>query len=280
MPNADGTLTPDEQALEDQFTDPADASGKGGAGTQGGEGDPPVVPAGGKTKVKIGEAEYDESELQTLVEFQQWALEHNQEMTNFGAYLRGEADFTPKGQEPVKPKEGEGEGDPYSAIEDEALRERLRAQEQELERVRLTQSSQVTAASLQEAERAINKAYDTVRERYGLDEDQVKELANATAQSGILPGIRSAQPDPYEAAVEALDVTYWRDPKYRDKAVESEIVRLSAHQQRTTLAGAVGGSGGSVSRDVPSDEEVAKMSQSEKLTQMAREIEASMRGTA
>lgn len=267
MPNADGTLTA-EEALEAEFAPDPPA-------TEPAPVEPPAAPTGGK--IKVGENEYDPAELQTLVEFQQWALEHNEEMNHFGAYLRGEAEFTPKGQAPAKPTTEDE--DPYASIEDEGLRERLRTQEQQLEALRTATSSVVTARSLEEADRAINRAYDTIKEKYGLDDDEVREIATSTAQSGILPGIRSSRPDPYEAAVAALDVTYWSDQKYRDKAVEKEILRLDSHQQRQALAGVVGGASGSVSREVPSDEEVAKMTPQEKASAMAAEIAASFRGT-
>lgn len=265
--------------LEGQFTQPEDAGAIGGgdpAAGGGAEGEGVVAPPSGPAKLKVGETEYDQAEIESLIEFQQWAQANQDKMQAFGQYLNGEADFTPKSTE-TKP-EGTPE-DPYAAIEDETLRERLRTQEAALESLRQTQASQVTASSLQEAERAINGAYDTIRERYGLDENEIKELATATAQSGILPGIRSTEPDPQVAATKALDATYWMDQKYRNKAVENEILRLDSHQQRQALAGAVGGSSGSVSREVPSDQEVAKMSQSEKLTAMAAEVASSMRGT-
>lgn len=277
MPNAEPVSGED---LENQFsagdggdgTSGGDPAGAGGAGAAG-----DTTPTPGPTKVKLGDDEYDEAELRALIEFQEWAQANQDKMQAFGTYLRGEADFTPKGQEPAKPKEGEPE-DPYAAIEDEGLRERLRTQEQQLESLRQTTNQQITASSLQEAERGINRAYDTIKERYGLDDEQVKELANATAQSGILPGIRATQPDPYEAALAALDTTIWRDSKWRDSVVEKEIIRIDEHQKRTALAGAVGGSPGSVSREVPSDQEVAKMSGQEKIDAMAAEVAHAMRG--
>lgn len=269
------------EALEGQFStgDGGDGSpggdpagGQGGGAGDGGDPTPPPGPA----KVKIGDADYDEAELRALIEFQEWAQANQDKMQAFSGFLRGEADFVPKGAgDPPKP---EGDPDPYAAIEDEGLRERLRTQEQQLEALRQTTNQQITASSLQEAERGINRAYDTIKERYGLDDEQVRELANATAQSGILPGIRATQPDPYEAALAALDTTIWRDPKWRDSVVEKEILRLDEHQRRQELAGAVGGSPGSVSREVPSDQEVAKMSNQEKVDAMAAEVAHAMRG--
>lgn len=266
------------EQLENEFGTPEVEGGGGNPPAGGGAGDAgdAITPPPGPAKIKVGEAEYDPAEIQSLIEFQQWAQANQDKMQAFGQYLNGEAEFVVKGQE-QKP-EGTPE-DPYAAIEDEGLRERLRSQEQALESLRQTTNAQITAASLQEAERGINRAYDTIKERYGLDDEGVRELATATAESGILPGIRATQPDPYEAALKALDATYWMDPKWRDKAVEGEIVRLSEHQRRQQLAGAVGGSSGSVSREVPSDAEVAKMTPQEKASAMASEIAASMRGT-
>lgn len=279
MPNAEPVSGED---LEGQF-----AAGDGGDGSPGGDpaggqgggaGEPgEQTPPPGPTKIKLGDGEYEEAELRALIEFQEWAQANQDKMQAFGTYLRGEADFTPKAGagDPPKP---EGEPDPYAAIEDEGLRERLRTQEQQLEALRQSQNQQITASSLQEAERGINRAYDTIKERYGLDDEQVKELANATAQSGILPGIRATQPDPYEAALAALDTTIWRDEKWRNSVVEKEILRIDEHQRRTQLAGAVGGSPGSVSREVPSDQEVAKMSPQDKVDAMAAEVAHAMRG--
>lgn len=269
--------------LEGQFSAAEGAGGDGspggdpagpgsGAGDPGGQAPPP-----GPAKVKVGEDEFDEAELRSLIEFQQWAQANQDKMQAFGTYLRGDADFVTKAGagDPPSP---EGEADPYAAIEDEGLRERLRTQEQQLEALRQTTNQQITASSLQEAERGINRAYDAIKERYGLDDDQVKELANATAQSGILPGIRATQPDPYEAALAALDTTIWRDEKWRNSVVEKEILRIDEHQKRQQLAGAVGGSPGSVSREVVSDADIKKMSPQDKIEAMAQEVAASMRG--
>ncbi len=289
MPEHSGVTVPNAEPvsgeeLEAQFGAGGDPAGAGGGAGDAGEGSPgsqegspgTPPPTPGPTKVKLGEDEYDEAELRALLEFQEWARANQDKMQAFGQFVQGEADFVPKGaSDPPKP---EGDPDPYDAIEDPDLRERLRTQEQQLEALRQSQNQQVTAASLQEAERGINRAFDTIKERYGLDDEQVQELANSTAQSGILPGIRSTQPDPYEAALLALDTTLWRDPKWRDKTLESEITRLSAHEQRQALAGAVGGSPGAGSREVPSDQEVAKMSPQEKVDAMAAEVAHAMRG--
>lgn len=278
VPNAEPVSGED---LEAQFGDGGEgATGGAPAGepTGGGAAGEGTTPPAGPARVKVGEAEYDEAELRGLIEFQEWAQANQDKMQAFSTYLRGEADFTPKSQEPVKPSTEGAPEDPYAAIEDEGLRERLRTQEQQLEALRQQSNQQITASSLQEAERGINRAYDTIKERYGLDDEQVRELANATAQSGILPGIRATQPDPYEAALAALDTTIWRDDKWRNSVVEKEILRIDEHQKRQQLAGAVGGSPGSVSREVPSDQEVAKMSGQEKIDAMAAEVAHAMRG--
>lgn len=264
MPNPDGSLTPEEE-LEAQFKPEEDPEEPGEAG--GGGETPP--------KVKIGDSEYDEAEIRSLIEFQEWASSHQTEMGNFSAYLRGEAEFKLREQE----QQEQGD-DPFAGIEDPKLKELLKSQHDEIEQLRDVTTRQVTAASLDEANRAVNVAYDHIKDQYGLDEDEIKALATATAASGILPGIRANEPDASKAAIRALETTYWATPEFRTKAIQTEIQRQNEHERRKGLAGSLGGTGGSLSRELPSDEEVAKMSNSERLTAMAREIEASLRGTA
>lgn len=275
MPDAQGNPTPEEE-LEAQF-----------AGGEGQEDEEAARIAAAeaatraaedaKPRVKIGEAEYDVAEVQSLLEFQDWAKQHQTEMNNFSAYLRGEADFNPKG-EVVTPVEGEQE-DPFAVVQDPKLRELLKSQRDELDQLRDVTTRQVTAASLDEANRAVNVAYDYMKSEYGLDEEGLQSLASATAASGILPGIRANEPDASEAAKKALENTYWATPEFRNKAIEAEVQRQYGHDLRKELAGSVGGSAGSLSRELPSDEEVAKMNVNERREAMANEIAASLRGT-
>lgn len=278
MPDGQGNLTPEEE-LEAQFQsegdrEAAEETARQAAADAAAAAAAPVAP-----RVKIGETEYDQAEVQSLLEFQDWAKQHQKEMADFSSYLRGEAEFKPRDAEgaPVAPAESD---DPFSAIGDEKTREFLKIQQQEIEQLRDVTTRQVTASSLAEADRAVNIAYEHVKTQYGLDEEGVQALANATAASGILPGIRANEPDASKAAIKALEMTYWATPEFRDKAIESEITRLGEHERRKGLAGSLGGTSGSLSRELPSDEEVAKMSKQERITAMSQEIAASMRGTA
>lgn len=274
MPNADGSLTPEEE-LEAQFKPEGgqdEEAARLAAAKAAEDAAAPPTP-----KVKIGDAEYDEAEVRSLLEFQDWAKEHQKEMSAFSDYLRGDAEFTPKQLE--QQQQQQDPADPFAAISDEKTREFLKQQHDEIEQLRDVTTRQVTASSLAEADRAVNIAYEHVKQQFGLDEESVQSLANATAASGILPGIRANEPDASKAAIKALEMTYWATPEFRDKAIELEITRLSEHERRKGLAGSLGGSSGSLDRTVPSDEEVAKMSKQERISAMAQEIAASQRGT-
>lgn len=284
-------LNPLEQQVQDQFgntpPDPTGGTSSGeGATEDGATGSEPVTtpPAGEgegegqASKVRVGDADYDQSELESLIEFQRWAQANQDRMAAFAAYLQGDADFVPKqGGSPAPPQGTEGEPpDPYADIDDPAVKAKLQDYDQRFAKVD-TIWQQEQKRQLVEAESAVTTASDTIKDRYGLDDDTVRELQNEAAQLNIVPALRAQSGDMRTAVEKALDIAYWQNEEFRQGAIETEAFKQATEIERKARAGKITGTSGGTGRPDPAN--VKDMSEGDKRTAMANMIREAQTGT-
>lgn len=98
------------------------------------------------------------------------------------------------------------------------------------------------------AEQEVARAKTTFAEQKNLKPEDVEEIATDLGNKGWLPMfIADAKNSVYAGTLEALDVVYNKEPKYRGRDVQlAEAARLA--EERKKNAGKVGGSSASTSR--------------------------------
>lgn len=104
--------------------------------------------------------------------------------------------------------------------------------------------------------RQIESGTSTFGEKYGLTEDDLRDLEARVVRNQVFPGLYNAfQGDADRAMQAALEQTYWSVPEYRERAIQAQVQQASSQQEadvtRKRKASALSGGGGAVSRETP-----------------------------
>lgn len=102
----------------------------------------------------------------------------------------------------------------------------------------------------------IESGTKTFGEKYGLTEDDLKDLETRVVRNQTFPGLYNAfQGNADQAMQAALEQTYWSVPEYRERAIQAQVEQASSQQEadvtRKRKASALSGGGGAVSRETP-----------------------------
>lgn len=288
-----------DQLIEAAFAGENDEQADGQDGTQSEGTEHPAPPAGGPaTPEGAGQdapsasaptdddviewegRQLKRGEAKALVEFYDWARANPGAMQAFDAYLTGQYDLVPKGYVPQQQQQATGPiqqvqteevEDPYEDLPP-AVRDKLsKIDEYEQRFAALDQQQQVEQLAV--AQTAVQKGTANFQTKFGLTDEDIAELSETTARMGILPNIARERGDMLTAVEEALEVAYWRTPKFRDLAFQRQQTEAAEDLKRQQRASALSGASGSTPRggtspSNPSDRRVA----------MVNEITQAMRG--
>lgn len=267
-------------SLDDEVAQNFEDPGGGGEGEATPDQESPVeeqAPSSPRL-IQVGAYSVPEEELQSLVEFQNWARANEDKMEAFGAYLRGEAEFVkpePKEEEP--PKVDWDVVDPnirraYEAQQAQlaSMQERLASFEEPLNTIQQAQQNQAQL----EAQQALDAASGKIQERFKLNDDELDQLADDAASLNIVPSLRAQGMAPQAALETALETAFWRDEKWRSRIIDEEIASRDANGRKARASAVTGTSGGN---GVGLDS--APRNEQERRDAMAAEIAEALRGT-
>ena len=267
--------TPEEEIAASQVEEaPPEDPGGGEGGTVTESPEAPPSPR----LVQIGNLSVPEEELQSLLEFQNWARGNPDKMEAFGQYLRGEAQFIKERRaEPEEPKVDWSLVDPNikAAYDAQAktiseLNERVQSFEEPLTYMQQEQMNRGRA----EAQQAVDAAAGKIQERFKLNDDELDQLADEAEKLNIVPSLRAQGMAPQAALETALETAFWRDEKWRARVVDEEIASRGASDRKaraSQVTGMSGGNGDGLSSR-PANEQ-------ERRDAMASEIAEALRGT-
>jgi hypothetical protein len=227
------------------------------------EGSEVAPPPSGPQRVRVLDREFDEADAQALVEFYDWVRNNPQQAVAIDSYLRGQArlvpsDYDPAGQAqvPAGPSTppAEPEPDPLDDLDPavaEVLRERLSKVDELSERLQTYEQSYEQAQARQwesQVSSAIQRGQETAATKFGLSQDEVQELMGEAAGMNIVAPLLSQRGDPNAAVDEALEIAYWRSPKFREHALTKMALQEAESAKRQRKASALSGGSGSVPR--------------------------------
>lgn len=287
-PNAFADAVDERFRQHEEPGEPGEGDTPSGAPDDGQE-NPDAGPPGDQDEgfITVNGQQLPVQDIEALLEFQAWARQNPQHMQAFGAYLEGQAEFVPKGQEQEEPKPKQDDEDwedldPATKKQIESLREReaeLERKIQEIQQPLAAMQQQSYADQVAHATKVVNEVKQQFQEQWGLSDEEVNALEREATQAQILPAIRQQEPDLHKAVAATLETAFWRNPNYRQKAMDVELTRSGAAEQRKALASRVSGAGGSTDRGVGFSKGVDQMSEQERRDAMVAEIEESLRGT-
>jgi hypothetical protein len=311
QPAVEGDVGPPDDdfnaQLEALFADDASAADDTDSGGQGDVEDPPgteddaaVVdapadvegqqppaeepPAEGPRRVAVLDREFDEHDARALVEFYDWVRQNPQQAMAIDSYLRGEAQLVPQGYQQSQPQQApqqqqappEPEHDDLEDL-DPALRDRLRRID-ELEQ-RIQQYEQVSvqerqAQYQQQVAAAVQRGGQSAQQKYGLTEEEAQELLGEAAALNIVGPLAAQRGDPVVAVEEALEIAYWRSPKFREHALTKMAQQEAESAKRQRKASALSGGSGSVPRN-----QGAPSNPTDRRSAMVNEISQALNGS-
>lgn len=196
-------------------------------------------------------------QAEALGQFYDWAQENPTYVQAFDAWLRGDYELVPAGQQAQAP--APADSSPQEEVEQEedlsdlpaSVRAKLTqfdAVQAQVERLNQAQA----AEQLRVAQTAVAKGKDTYQTRMGLTDEDMVELEGAAVRLGVLPNIAAQTNDMIRAVEETLDLAYWSTPKFREAALAKQAQQNNEALKRQRKANALGSSSGSVPRTASS----------------------------
>lgn len=200
-------------------------------------------------RVSLLGRDFDQSEAESLVGFYDWVRSHPEQAYAIDAFMRGQAQFVVPEDRPPQQQQQQAQPEPEEDLSD--LPPSVRAKLAEIDELRNavgTVANDSMARRHAEAQAVVHLAGENFGTKYGLGADEVEELQRDAAQLNIIPSY-IAQGAPWAQAVEeALDVAYWRNPKYREAHAERIASQAKKDQTRQRKAASVSGGSGSAPR--------------------------------
>jgi hypothetical protein len=198
-------------------------------------------------------------EAQSLRDFYRWARQNPQHIQAFDAYLSGQAQIVPLGQQPPQSpvggqsaqagRDSQPAADPYEDLEPvvaERLREIDQIKERQLAWEREQQQQQFVVA-----QRAVGEGQTRFQQKMGLSDDEIETLAQEAAGLGMLPHMIQQTGDIVSAVEQTLETAYWRSPEWRSRELQRQVAQQQNDAKRQRKASSLSGSSGSVPRTSP-----------------------------
>jgi len=238
--------------------------------THSAEEEPQTSPESGQqedSRIELMGREWEREQVEGLVEFYDWMAANPQAALDIDRYARGQARIAPL-EDPAAPQPQVQQVQPPEPVDDSiyddidpAIAAKLRkidelsASTQEIQerqqQAEQAQVQQVSQERMSQAQQAVRVGADNFATRMGLDPDTIQALQDEAAELEILPGLARQKGDFVAAVEESLEIAYWRNPKYRDQAIEARVNEQAQERKRTSKANALTGSSGSAPREAP-----------------------------
>lgn len=245
---------------------------------------------------KAGDTEYTPEQMEQLFQLASWAGSLNPTQAAFiDAVLSGQipqdqiqsllvpqlanTPQAPAAPEPLIPDPTSLDPDyepvdPIMAQQLAQMREAINQQNLLLQQ-QLAAQQQTQSATIEQQIMAGAQQFQT---QYQLTDEERETLINDAVIAQVLPGIAKSIPDPSLGIQKAMEIAYWQNPTFRQRAIQSEIQQTTQQQTnaavRKSKASVLAGGGGSV----PRNNAPAPMTKQDRQKAMAAEIAASMEG--
>ncbi len=231
---------------EDEVEEPED--GEGGDEVSEGSLSPPAPEI-----IEFNGRQIPRDHAQNLVEFYDWARANPQSVAIFDAYLSGQMDLVPKGQQQQQqqaPKEPEP--DLEELIPDPVVRrevEEMRAWRQQAEQQITQLSTTHMQSQVAQADEAVKQGQTRFQEQFKLSQEETDKLITVLANSNMLPVFAQQESSWSDAVYKGLETMYWATPEYREREMSRKIGIDRDAKRRQRKASSLGGSSGSVPRN-------------------------------
>lgn len=184
---------------------------------------------------------------------QQFAQLQPEQLTEIERVIQGQSVTPPPASTPSEDDDGV---DPYIQQHIQSALAPVQEQLAQVNQFVQTEAQRQAQQQRDMVARQIESGTNTFGEKYGLTEDEVKDLESRVVRNQVFPGLYNAfQGDADQAMQAALEQTYWSTPEYRERAIQAQVQQSSSQQEadatRKRKASALSGGGGAVSRETP-----------------------------
>lgn len=211
-------------------------------------------------------------QVEGLVDFYRWAKANPEGLAQFDAYLQGQYELVPRGylaaRQATSQQSPRAEEDPFEGL-DPKLAATLSQMQSRLDQVAQMNAQQQVVSYAKGVETAAAR----VKERYGLEDEDMERLTLHTARLQILPALMRQTGDAATAAEQAMELAYWQIPEFRDRELARRSQSTLEQQKRAMKASRLSGSSGSAPRNgsTPRTREERMAAMTQEIAQLMRE---------